>query len=109
MSGSPCPKHPAFRSQKLRDLAKEAPHCMRRTCRVANVGQVVGCHRGGLSHGRGMGHKAHDLVAYLCMDCHDLIDRRTGTLTPEEADQEFLDAYYESNLWLLGSGHMEIT
>ena len=30
-------------------------------------------------------------------------------LTPEEADQEFLDAYYESNLWLLRSGHMEVT
>jgi hypothetical protein len=108
MAGRPCPKTPAFRCQKLRDLAEEAPHCMRRACRVVNVGQVVGCHRGGLAHGRGMGHKTHDLVAYLCGDCHNLIDRRTGNLTPEEADQEFLDAYYESNLWLLESGHLEV-
>lgn len=109
-TGTPTPriKDPAnFRSQALRDLAQESPRCM--FCNTPNDGTVVGCHPpSGLKYGKGMGLKPHDVLAYGCSECHDIIDGRAGTLTQFEKETRWLDACYWSVLWLLQSGHFNV-
>lgn len=92
-----------FRSQKLLDLAKEAPCCM--YCGAHNHGQVVGCHSNSQRHGKGQGLKAHDVVAYLCDECHRVID---GAGAREYREWMFLEAVYQTTLWLLQSGHLRV-
>ena len=99
--------HPGpFRSQALRDLAAKCPKCM--SCGARNRGNVVACHSNSLEHGKGMGQKAHDVPAYLCGDCHDLLDGRAGSLTREEKSAMFLEAAYASMAWLLQEGHLQV-
>jgi len=99
--------HPGnFRSRSLLDLAADCPHCMH--CDARNVGQVVGCHSNSLEDGKGMGLKAHDLPAFLCGDCHDLLDGRTGNLTRFEKSIMFLRAAYRSMVWMLQSGKLTV-
>lgn len=108
MSFRPTPKKPPFRSQTMRDLAVEAPHCMR--CFATNVGQVVGAHLDALWAGKGTGQKSHDLVAYLCGDCHAELSGviRRG-LTGEECEHQHLRAIYLSTVWLFQSGHAKVS
>lgn len=68
-----------YRSPKLIALAADCPRCM--SCGLVNLGTVVACHSNSQRHGKGMGLKSHDVVAYLCQECHDRIDGRVGTLT----------------------------
>ena len=99
--------HPGpFRSEEMRKLASAAPNCM--NCGEVNRGQVVACHSNSLSHGKGIGQKAHDVPAYLCGDCHDLLDGRTGNLTREEKRAMFLESAYKTILWLLQSNHLQV-
>lgn len=98
-----------FRSPKLRKYALEAPHCMSRACRAENHGQIVGAHSNKLAHGKGKGIKAHDIVAYLCNDCHDIYDGRKNTwMDKAEREMMFQDAVYESILWLLQTGRLKV-
>ena len=69
-----------FRSQQLRDFARDAPKCFH--CDAINDGTVVGAHSNRLEDGKGLGIKSHDLVAYVCKGCHDNIDGRAGHFTP---------------------------
>lgn len=99
--------HPGpFRSQTLRDLAAKVPHCMNRDCRAANRGQIVAAHSNESAHGKGLSLKAHDVPAYLCGSCHDLLDGRAGHLSREEKSAMFLRAAYASMVWLLREGHL---
>jgi len=99
--------HPGpFRSQTIRDLAAEAPHCME--CGKRNAGDVVACHPNSLEYGKGMGQKAHDCPAYLCGDCHNLLDGRAGELTADEKAVMFLRAAYRSWVWLMREGHLKV-
>ena len=99
--------HPGpFRSPDLLTLASKAPRCAH--CGAVNVGQVVGCHPNGLHYGKGTSQKGHDLPAYLCGECHDLLDGRAGTLTRFERDLMYLRAANESILWLLQAGHLTV-
>ena len=100
------PKHQTFRSPKLLALAKDCPECV--WCHAPQVGQVVACHSNSLRHGKGSGHKAHDLPAYLCDRCHALVDGRTSGLTREERDAMLFEAIYLTTLWLLETGHLEV-
>lgn len=95
-----------FRASDLLSLAALAPHCM--NCGVVNVGQVVACHSNHLRHGKGMGQKAHDLPAYLCGECHSLLDGRAGNLNRAEKDVLFLESAYKTILWLLQSNHLKV-
>lgn len=95
-----------FRSPELLALASMAPHCMH--CWVANHGQIVACHSNSQMHGKGMGVKAHDIPAYLCDECHSILDGRLGTLTRHEKTLMFLYAVYETWLWLMRAGHLEV-
>lgn len=98
--------HPGpFRSQVLRDLAAEVPHCM--SCGTKKQrGEIVACHSNSLEDGKGMGQKAHDVPAYLCKACHDLVDGRDQRLTREEKVLMFLRAAFKSMVWLLQEGHL---
>lgn len=68
---------PVPRLQKLLDAARDYPcsHCNRQD------GTIVAAHCNELALGRGMGLKTKDyLVAYLCHECHDVVDGRRGGL-----------------------------
>lgn len=95
-----------YRNPKLLRLASEVECCTH--CGARNHGQVVACHSNSQRHGKGMSQKAHDLPAYLCAECHDLLDGRKGSLTRHEKDVMFLDSAFSSWLWLMQSGHLEV-
>ena len=100
-----------YRNPSLLALARHAPHCMNPGCRANQEGQVVAAHSNSLAHGKGMGHKAHDIPAYLCDRCHHLVDGRPegGPLLPKAVREAmFLSALYETILWLLQSGHLQV-
>ncbi len=92
-----------FRSETLRRLAKDIPSCQ--LCGAYNHGQVIGAHSNRLADGKGRGLKAHDLVAYVCEACHAEID---GEGDRQLRHNQFLQAYYNSTLWLLREGHLQI-
>ena len=99
--------HPGpLRSQALRDLAAKCPKYM--FCGQPNDGSIVACHSNSQRHGKGMGLKAHDVPAYLCRECHDRLDGRAGSLTRHERDCMYLEAAWETELWLLESGHLKV-
>ena len=101
-----------FRSDDLRKLAALCPKCQR--CGKANVGpdggpgDVVGAHSPANEHGHGAGQKSHDVLAYLCHDCHDLVDGRRFGWAREDRIREWLEAAYWSQVWLLKSGHLVV-
>lgn len=108
-TGKPLPriKAPAnFRSQALRDLASECEECC--FCGAFAPQAIVACHPNSLRYGKGIGMKAEDLVAYLCPECHDLLDGRGGTLTRFEKDCMFLEAFYASMRWAFSTGRIGV-
>ena len=99
--------HPGnFRSETLRGLAKKCPRCT--SCGVWCLGKAVPCHSNELAHDKGMGMKSHDIVAFMCSDCHDLVDGRAGHLTPEEKVLKFLGAVYKTFVWLFQEQHLQV-
>lgn len=106
MSGPPQPKNIPYRNQKLRDLAKEVECCQ--FCFQLSCGGVVLAHSNKLKHGKGRGQKAHDVAMYLGMSCHDLYDGRTPGWGPEHRLLCEAKAVYNSFLWLLQNGHLEV-
>lgn len=101
------PKEPNFRSLKIMALAKESPTCM--WCGALNHGDVVGCHSNSQAMGKGTGHKAHDVPAYLCYQCHALVDGREGHFTREFREDAWRRAALKSIVWLLSEGHLVVT
>ena len=101
---NPCPKPVHFRSPKLLAFAKEAPHCM--NCHKPNHGDIVAAHSNSQTHGKWMGLKAEDFPAYLCGECHDRLDGRSGTLTRFEKRQMFTESMCETFRWLLREGYL---
>lgn len=88
-----------YRNKKLLALAKEAPHCFR--CGEYNMGQVVACHANSHLMGKATGIKAADLPAYMCQQCHDMIDGRTGDLSRDEKWLYWCEAAILSMHWAL--------
>lgn len=86
-----------YRNPKLLALAKKAPVCFR--CGCWNQGQVVGAHANLQSMGKGMGHKAADVVAYLCYECHSWVDG--GKDKAEKRNHEWAMAAVHSMRWVL--------
>lgn len=111
MTFSPRPKDPPYRNQIIRDLAEKVPHCM--SCYEQNEGEkkgsIVLSHSDELENHKGMGQKADDLGAYLCMRCHNvcagLEDRH---LTMEERQLKWYRAQFKSMVWLLKSGYATV-
>lgn len=97
-----------FRSPKLLKLAAKAPHCMNPGCGVPNEGQVVACHSNKQRHGKGIGLKAHDVCVYLCNNCHAKLDGHQHGWDGLQKEQVFAEALYQTFLWLLQEGHLEV-
>lgn len=76
-------------------------------CRVPNTGQIVAAHVPS-GHDKGMGMKPSDIPAYLCGDCHDLVDGRAGHLFEEQKMSLYLDAAWWSILWLLQDDWLQV-
>lgn len=78
-----------FDSKKLRDAAHDYPCVL-----CGKEGCTVGAHSNALEHGRGASKKTPDyMLAYVCNDCHDLIDGRRGGLPKEEKREMWLRAF----------------
>lgn len=75
----------SYRNKKLLALAKHYP-CQ--YCSTDN-GTIVAAHYSGMwsnKVGKGKGLKPHDAaIAYLCMDCHDIVDNRNNVYSEHEA------------------------
>ena len=95
-----------FRSKPLLHLASECENCQ--FCGVYAPKAIVGCHPNGLKYGKGTGQKAHDLVAFLCPECHNILDGRAGTLTRFERDAMFLESFYSTMLWAFKDGRLRV-
>ena len=99
-----CPKETYYRSPRLLKLANEAPECM--ACGRPKDGTIVAAHSNAQRHGKGMGIKAHDIPAFVCSRCHDEIDGRHGTFNKFERERMWMDAMFNSLVWLLMEGHL---
>lgn len=96
-----------YRNKKLLALAEECPTCM--YCNAPNHGQVVACHFNSIKYGKGMGQKAHDITAFMCNLCHDLVDGRSGDLTKQERELVLYEGIYRTFLWLLQEGKIKVS
>jgi len=95
-----------WRNQLIKDLAREAPHCMR--CEKHNEGQVVAAHSNQSRDGKGMSIKAHDFrIAYLDDVCHMEIDQGKG-MTREERIEAWEEAHRKTIGWLFEAGHLKV-
>jgi 5-methylcytosine-specific restriction endonuclease McrA len=85
-----------YRSKKLLKAANG-----RQCVLCGSVGTTVAAHSNSLAHGHGMGHKAPDyMTAYLCQQCHDRVDGRSGSLTRSEKREQWLLAWQRTvRIW----------
>ena len=53
----------------------------------------------------------HDIVAYLCTNCHDMADGRLGATVMDKKDRELLlyEGIYRTFLWLLETKQLALT
>lgn len=101
------PKDLNYRNRKLLDLGRFAPKCF--SCGSENTGIVIPAHSNAMRHGHGMGLKAHDIPAFVCKTCHDIIDGRMDVgMTRDERHEMYLAAVYETFLWLLREGYLVV-
>lgn len=95
-----------YRNPKLLALARIAPRCF--GCGTPNDGTVVGAHANMQSMGKGTGHKAADLPAFVCVRCHDAIDGRTSEHKSRSArNAAWSEAAIHSLRWAL-ENHPEV-
>lgn len=88
------------RDRKLLDLAHDAPCMLLLGAQGCGNHPSVPCHSDMLRHGRGMGHKSHDVFAVPgCPACHSAFTR--AVLGEERYDQVWREANerYQVYLW----------
>ena len=97
-------QHMTFRWQWLRDSAREETVCS--SCGgTFERGAICWAHSNQQTHGRGASHKAHDLMgAYVCLQCHDMIDGRVAGLTRSQKRAKFIEAWANSMVRLIERG-----
>jgi hypothetical protein len=98
-----------YRNKKLLQAAQYYP-CQ--FCGADNATTVAAHYQGMWSNkvGKGMGMKPHDAaIAYLCSDCHDLLDGRTKEANFGAAEKHAMFAIAAANTWksLLIDGRLE--
>lgn len=98
---------PNYRNPVLLDLARECDTCC---CCHTYVGEgfCCGAHSNSQQDGKGTGLKSHDIVAFACKKCHDLIDRRTGDMPLEDRQAMLMRGVYNTFLWLLQNGKLKV-
>lgn len=78
-------------------------HCHR------DDGTVVAAHCNELALGRGFAHKTPDyMVAYLCHECHDVVDGRRGGLDLEQKRAMWNRAFVVTQSWLWRDGLIKV-
>lgn len=85
-----------YRSPKLLQHAQYYP------CQSCGAyGTTVAAHANGHMFGKGLGVKADDMFsAYVCYNCHDKIDGRSGRLSREERDELWFSAWIKTmRIW----------
>ena len=93
-----------FRSRRLLNYAKEAPHCM--NCGDQNHGQIVAAHANWLDYDKGKGIKAHDwAIAYLCHRCHEIVDKSPHA-SKDEKRRAWEYGHIKTMKWLFASGRL---
>ena len=95
------------RDRKLLDLAHEAP-CFLQIAGVAGCGAnaSVPCHSDQLRHGRGVGHKSHDVFAVSgCPACHDAFTRKN---LGHAYDDIWAAAWERYQVWLWRNGKVKV-
>lgn len=93
----------AYRSKRLLNFAKDAPHCF--GCGKANAGDVVAAHANWSEYGKGMAHKAHDwAVAMICGDCHWIIDSSGSSRADKK--EAWRMAHVKTLAWLFETGRV---
>jgi hypothetical protein len=101
-------------SNKLRQSAREAPHCF--YCYRSNViGEdgrgvlLVLAHSNELEQGRGAYFKSSDIHGgILCPDCHDLADGRKGKLPKAEKHEIIRVANSRTLDWWFENGYLTV-
>lgn len=94
---------------KLRQSAKDAPHCF--SCYLGNPNGDLLClaHSNELAHGRGSYHKSADIFgAIVCHECHSLIDGRTGGLSKEDKHEKHRVAHVRTLKWWWDEGYITV-
>lgn len=94
-----------YRNRKLLDLAREVPECFH--CRAPNHGQVIAAHANTQVMGKGTGHKAADIPAYLCHACHTSYDGQSKGAIQHNDHQAWAWAAVRSLRWVL-ENHPEV-
>ena len=93
-----------YRNHKLLKSARDQLCVM-----CGSMGSTTSAHCNELAF-RGMGLKSHDcLVAWLCQDCHDLVDGRTGYLTLEEKREMWRTAFIRTVIRWFEQSIIEVT
>lgn len=94
----------SYRSQKLLDAARD------QACVICgSVGTTVAAHSNLVEHGKGVGVKAPDYrIAFLCMNCHSLVDGRVGKLTRDEKRAMWIDAHVKTVGILFEKGFVKL-
>lgn len=90
---------------KLLEAARwyQCAHCGR------NDGTTVAAHCNELALGRGFSHKTPDfMVAYLCHECHDVVDGRRGGLSRDEKRAMWNRAYAVTVSWWFRDGRVKV-
>lgn len=85
-----------FRSKKLLAAARNY------ACQSCGAsGTTIAAHANSHRFGKGLGVKSEDqFTAYVCYNCHDLIDGRSGKLSREEREAMWIDAWIKTvRIW----------
>ncbi len=94
-----------YRNRKFLAIVKRSPQCF--GCGRSNDGTVVGAHSNSQMMGKGMGHKAADLVAALCADCHSGYDGRAPGAIIHNSHEQWAWAAIRTMRWALET-HPEV-
>jgi hypothetical protein len=95
---------------KLRESAKDAPHCF--SCGLPNPDGNLLClaHSNALADGRGAYHKSNDLFgAIVCKTCHDEMDGRSGGLAFLHKREAHYQAWVQTMRWWINTGRVKAT
>ena len=96
-----------WRSRKLLDRAKDAPHCMCCHCHGDGT-NLVAAHSNQLRDNKGRGIKADDYrIAFLCHVCHTAVDQGS-VWSAEQKRSVWEEAHRESMGWLIENRFLKV-
>lgn len=95
------------RDRKLLDLAHDAPCMLRLGAPGCGTNPSVPCHSDMQRHGRGVGHKSHDVFAIAaCPACHAIFTR--ANLGRDGYEAAWLVGLERYLVWLWSEGKVKV-